>query len=322
MAVTSTIEYCTNRDLQDVYPHIDQFDAKRRIYNWQSTGTSNLYEAKNTGVITNLFQDGEDLESAESSTPDANKEWRYISTSDSCYYFNDATNPNSMIMEAGDDYADIEARFRRKASRLIESNLDSRMSREIKKDREGNYPQIIVHATAIQTVLLFLKAHDPTSEVIPPFQDELEELYAGLKSGSIVLPTAISGDASRGLISEVSVNASSDLRPVELRGSYSGSGYELLKVYIESGENGIIGTSRMTVKGKSSTLLKTDMLIDSEIITGDFQHLGVGSLYIRWSGDDVTSAITTAADEYEIELWGSALDASISSVGSIRMTRR
>ena len=78
----------------------------------------------------------------------------------------------------------------------------------------------------------------------------------------------------------------------------------------------------MTVKGKDSTLLKTDTLIDSEVITGDFQHLGVGNLYIRWGGDDVTSAITTAADEYEIEMWGSSLDTTISSVGSMRMTRR
>ena len=78
----------------------------------------------------------------------------------------------------------------------------------------------------------------------------------------------------------------------------------------------------MTVNGKNSTLLKTDTLIDSEVITGDFQYLGVGSLYIRWGGDDVVTAITTAADEYEIELWGSSLDSTVSSVGSIRMTRR
>ena len=63
------------------------------------------------------------------------------------------------------------------------------------------------------------------------------------------------------------------------------------------------------------------MLINSEIITGDFQSLGVGSLYIRWGGDD-DSASATAGDEYEIELWGSSLDASISSVGSMVMTRR
>ena len=321
MAVTSTIEYCTNRDLQDVYPHIDQFDAKRRIYNWQSTGTSNLYEAKNTGVITNLFQDGEDLESAESSTPNANKEWRYISTSDSCYYFNDATNPNSMIMEAGDDYADIEARFRRKASRLIESNLDSRMSREIKKDREGNYPQIIVHATAIQTVLLFLKAHDPTSEVIPPFQDELNELYEGLKSGNIVLSTSISADSSKGIIREVAVDAASTLRPVELRGNYIGSGYELLKVIVDSADDTIIGTATFSVYAKISTTLKNEQIIKAKTINGDYQQI-LGNLSIRWGAANVTTGLVKEDDEYEIELWGSALDASISSVGSIRMTRR
>jgi hypothetical protein len=227
-----------------------------------------------------------------------------------------------MIMEAGDDWSDIKTRFRRKASRLMESHLDNRLSREVLKDREGNYPEIIVHITALQTVILLLKAHDPTSEVITPFQEELNEILDGLKAGSIVLPTAISGDSSKGVIREVSVNASSDLRPVELKGHYSGSGYELIKVYIDTSEGGIIGTTKMTVKGKSSTTLKSDTLVDSEIITGDFQTLGIGSMYIRWSGDDVTSAITTAADEYEIECWGSSLDATVSSVGSIRMTRR
>ena len=97
---------------------------------------------------------------------------------------------------------------------------------------------------------------------------------------------------------------------------------ELLKVYIDSGEAGIIGTTKMTVKGKDGTLLKNNTLIDSQVITGDFDFLGIGSMYIRWGGDDVTSAITTADDEYEIECWGSSLDTTISSVGSVKMTRR
>ena len=321
MAVTSTIEYCTDRDLQDIFPHIAEYDLKRRIYNWKTTDTSNQYQAFNTGTITQLYFDGIEGTSV-SDSPDADYEYNYSSTTDSIQVFHSSTNPNNMIMEAGDDWSDIKTRFRRKASRLIESHLDNRLSREVLNDREGNYPEIIVHITALQTVILLLKAHDPNSEVIEPFQEELNELIDGLKAGSIVLPTAISGDSSKGVIREVSVNASSDLRPIELRGHYNGTGYELLKVYIESGENGIIGTTKMTVKGKDSTLLKTDILIDSEVITGDFLHLGVGSLYIRWGGDDVTSAITTAADEYEIELWGSSLDSTISSAGSIRMTRR
>ena len=323
MAVTSTIEYCTDRDLQDIFPHLSEYDLKRRIYNWE-VATGSRYRSRNSGLVSQLFADGRDLGAGQSSegAVDSNNEWYLDSAGDTIYYYNDETNPDSMIMEAGDDWATIKTRFRRKASTLIESHLDNRLSREVLKDREGNYPEIIVHITALQAVILLLKAHDPNSEVIEPFKSELDELIDGLKAGSIVLPTSISGDSSKGVIREVSVNASSDLRPIELRGHYNGTGYELLKVYIESGENGIIGTSKMTVKGKDSDLLKTDTLIDSEVITGDFQHLGVGSLYIRWGGDDVTSAITTAADEYEIELWGSSLDATVSTVGSISMTRR
>ena len=322
MAATSTIEYCTDRDLQDIFPHITEYDLKRRVYNWQSTGTSNLYEAKNTGTITQLFQDGEDLDNAESSTPNANKEWRYVSTSDSCLYFNDTTNPNSMIMESGDDWGTIKTRFRRKASRLIESHLDNRLSREVLKDREGNYPEIIVHISALQTVILLLKANDPTSEVIEPFQEELNEILNGLKAGSIVLPTAISGDSSKGVIREVSVDTSADLRPIELRGHYNGTGYELLKVIIDSADSTIIGTATFSVYAKNTTTLKTDQIITAKTINGDFQSLGVGSLYVRWGGDDSATAKVYQDDEYEIELWGSSLDTAVSSVGSMRMTRR
>ena len=128
-------------------------------------------------------------------------------------------------------------------------------------------------------------------------------------------------DAAKGIIREVSVDSSSDLRPVELTGHYSGTSYELLKVYIDSGEGGVIGTTKMTVTGKSSTALKSETLVDSEIITGDYQSLGVSSMEIRWSGDN-DAAITTASDEYEVELFGYSLDSSTpGQVGNIKMTR-
>ena len=411
MAVTSTIEYCTDRDIQDIYPHISEYDLKRRLYSWTlaadnfDAGTLDLYYLNGTGLISQLFWDGlkltkiafptsshtlaneaidltetvitvdaghsiqsydflkidneylkvasvstnditvtrgfsgtiqaphaddspiyrvadrsEDMDQRISDTGGVN--FIYDSDMDLCLLITVGADPNQHIVEAGDDWGTIKTRFRRKASRLIESHLDNRLSREVLKDREGNYPEIIIHATALQTVILLLKAHDPNNELIEPFKSELEEIIDGLKAGSITLPTSISGDSSKGVIREVSVNSSSDLRPIELRGNYNGTGYELLKVYIDSGEGGIIGTTKMTVKGKDGDLLKNNELIDSQVITGDFDFLGVGNLYIRWSGDDVTSAITTATDEYEIELWGSSLDTTISSVGSIKMTRR
>ena len=291
---------------------------KRRIYNFKSTDTTNQYQAFNTGTITQLYFDGIEG-TAVTDDPNADYEFNYSSTTDSVQVFKTTTNPNDMVIEAGDDWTDIKTRFRRKASRLIESHLDNRMSREVLKDREGNYPEIIVHATALQAVILLLKAHDPTNDVITPFQDELNEILDGLKAGSIVLPTAVSADSSRGVIREVSINAGSDLRPVELKGNYNVFGYDLIKVKVITG--GVIGTSTYSVWVKDNDTLKNRQVITAEKITGDYDHVASG-LYMRWSGDDVATATTNADDEYEIEVHSSSINSDISSVGSISMTRR
>ena len=56
--------YCTNRDLKDVFPSIDEFDSKEALYGWVelfSHGGYKLYESFNTGLVSVLFQNGEDL---------------------------------------------------------------------------------------------------------------------------------------------------------------------------------------------------------------------------------------------------------------------
>ena len=205
---------------------------------------------------------------------------------------------------------------------MIDSKIGYRVTDTQIKDREGNYPDIIVRAASLQSVILLLTSEDPTNPIIEPFKEELAEIVDGINSGTIViLGNQRTMDAAKGIIREVSVNASSDLRPVELTGHYTGSAYELLKVYIDSGENGVLGTTRKTVKGKDSTKLKNTVLIDSEIITGDYQSLGLSGMKIRWSGDN-DAAVTTADDEYEIEVFGHNLDSSTpGQVGNIKMTR-
>ena len=171
----------------------------------------------------------------------------------------------------------------------------------------------------MQTVILLLKAHDPTSEVIAPFQDELNEILEGLKAGSIVLPGSVTADSSKGVIRTVSINNSSDLFPVELKGHYNGVGYDNIKIKVITG--GVIGTATYSVWVKDNNLLKNKQVATEEKITGDYDHITSG-LYMRWSGDDVTSAIATANDEYEIEVYSSSIDSDMSSVGSISMSRR
>ena len=322
---TSNVAYCTHQDIKDTFPHIDEFDSKTAIYGWEETGTSDLYLARDSGLVTQLFANGEDLGDAEANSGvlDVNGEWYYDSDLDTVYYFNSAASPADLLMESGDDFATLLTRVRKRASRMIDSKIGYRVQDQIQKDREGNYPDVIVRMSSLQTVILLLTSHDPSNDIIVPLKAELDELVEGIISGTIViLGLQRTMDSGKGIIREVSVNANSDLRPVELDGLYSGSGYELLKVYIDTSENGVVGTTRMTVKGKSSTTLKSEVLIDSEIITGDYQSLGVGGMKIRWSGDN-DAAITTAADEYEIELFGHGLDSSTpGQVGSLSMTRR
>ena len=323
MAVSSSIEYCNDREVKDVLPSISSFDTKIRLYNWQVSSGS-LYVLKNSGLVTQLYADGEDLGNAQNSqgAVTSNGQWYYSGASDAVFYYDDATSPNDRIMESGDDWETVKTRFRRKASRFVESMLDSRIAREISRDREGNYPEVIVRMTALKTVIFLLQANEPTNEFIEPFQEEFNELLDGIRNGHIVLPNHLSRDSSKGVIRRVSVNNSSTLFPVQLRGSYVGTGYDLLKVYIDSGEGGSIGTARMTVKGKSDTSLKSDIIVDSEIITGDFQSLD-GGLEIRWSAGviDGSTDVATAGDEYEIELYSAGMDATISNIGSVGLSR-
>ena len=231
------------------------------------------------------------------------------------------TNPNDILMEAGEDWATIKTRFRKRACRLFESEIDSRFVREISKDREGNYPDVIIRATALKTVMLLMKAHDPNNEIIGSFDMEYNEIVRGIRSGAITLPNSITQDSGKGVIREVSVNASTTLRPVSIIGDYQGSGYDLLKVVVSTA--GAVGVAKMTVYQKDGDKLKTDTSVDAEIIDGDYQFFAPG-LRIRWSAAviDGSTDVATLNDEYEIEVYGQSIDSTQQQVGTVSLTRR
>ena len=71
--------YISESDLRDVYPNIDKYDTKRPVYGWVTTGTPNLYLARNSGLVNQLFVDGEDLGDAEANSGvlNVNGEWYF-----------------------------------------------------------------------------------------------------------------------------------------------------------------------------------------------------------------------------------------------------
>lgn len=316
MAVTSTIEYCTDRDIYDVYPQVKSTDSKTRIYGWV-VHSSNLYRADNCGLTTQLFTNGQDLGSAESNSGQvtSNDEWYYEATLDAVYYYNSSTSPDDMVMESGEDAATFTQRYRRNSSRYVESRLDSRMAAEIGLDREGSYPYIIKRTAALVAVSMMIKSDDPMSEVAGAFMDEANEYLLGLKSGDIQLPTSVTGDSPYGIVRDVTYTAGK-VRPIQTRGMYAGT-YDLIKVKVI--DAGAIGTATYSVWEKSSTGLKSTQVVAAETINGDYQQCA-GGLEIRFAGG--TDSTTAAAnDEWEIEVYGTGEDVRTSNIGNINMTR-
>ena len=322
MAVSSTITYCEQADLHEVYPSINAFDLKQRLFGAWIDKTGNLYEMHNTGYVSVLFKDSEDLGSEHSATPDASNPWRWVEADDKIEYYEASTSVaalNASIWESGVDFNTLLSDIAKKASRYFESLVDARTAKEVSRDREGKYPFIVIRCTALIGVVLLLKSHDPSNPIIDSFQAEIDEIIEGINSGKITVTHQITADSSKGIIRDVYYTSGS-LRPVELRGEASLNGFDLIKVIITT--PGALGVAKYDVYVKDSDKLKADRVREGELITGDFDPLAYG-LEIRFSGgrDATTANTTTQADEWEIEVYGSHMDATISQVGSISLTR-
>ena len=353
MAGISTISYCTDQDIFDIYPRISQYDYKIELpRKWSKSGhTYTLNDFKFLGDeyglvgsdrIIQLYANGEDLGSPKEDPAGVNitGEWFMNLGIPRIIYYDDTASPNDIVMELGEDRTNLTQRFRRKASRIIESYLGSTISREIMKDREGNYPTSIIQATALKSAILFISAHDPINSDLIPLNAEYDDIMGKIRSGKIVMTGHRSEDDSKGTIREVVVmeipsffeNTLGRIRPVELRGNYSGSEYELLKLRFLTG-SGLLAVgagAEFSVWGKTSTNLKQKLLVDGKAINGDYQSLGLGNLEIRFGGKYTTpgvidgqlfASVAVGGDEWEIELWGNNIQPTVPQIDSTTLVR-
>ena len=313
--------YCTHKELKRVYPQIDAFDTKTPIYGWTTTGTSNLYLARDTGLVTVLFADGEDLgdPEANSGVVNVNGEWYYDSALDTTYYFNSAANPIDLLMEAGEDFTAMITQFRTDASRYLDSKLDPNLPREQLKEKSGNFDYMIIRSTALIAAAFLIRANDPTNEIATALMEEAQGNIDALNSGNAALSWQTTRDASRGIIRDVSYTDGS-VRPVDTRGMYSGT-FDLIRVMIVTG-GALDGTATYSVWTKNADKLgiqQGTQVVTAEKINGDYQSLA-GGLQIRFGGETKTS-VATATNEWEIEVMGAGEHIDASGVKSVANTR-
>ena len=307
--------YCTHKELKRVFPQLDSFDNKKPVYGWEATATSNQYVAHNSGLVTQCFADGADLGLAQSTigAVNTNDEWYYDSDTDALYYFNDASNPNDMLIEAGEEFTAMVTQYRTDASRYLDSMLDPNMPKEAWKDKTGAYDYIIIRTTALIAANFMIKAHDPNSELANALMEEANQNIENINQGKAALSWQVTRDSAQGVVRDVVYNTAGAIRPVDTRGEWHGT-YDLIKVIITVG--GALGTAKYEVYTKDSTKLKNQLSQSATVISGDYQPLA-GGLEIRFAG----SSNAIADDEWEIECFGKYEDVDASSGKSVKMTR-
>ena len=307
--------YCTHKELKRVFPQLDSFDNKNQIYGWTEV-SSNKYAAHNSGIVSQLFADGEDLGPAQSAHTDLNVEgeWFYNSAEDVCYYYS-ASTPLDKLMEGGEEFTTMVTQYRTDASRYLDSMLDPNMPKEALKDKEGNFDYIIIRSTALIAANFMIKSHDPNSELASALMEEANNNIENINQGKAALSWQVSRDSSQGIVRDVTYTAG-EMRPVDTRGEWSGT-YDLIKVKIGTG--GVLGTATYNVYIKDGDGLKNQQVITNAVINGDYQSLA-GGLEIRFAGS-TDSSTATANNEWEIEVFGRNEVVDVSEGKAVKMTR-
>ena len=229
----ATPVYCTHKELKRVFPQISEFDQKKPIYGWVEVST-NKYAAHDSGQVTQLFADGEDLGPTQSAHTDLNVEgeWFYNSSEDVLYYFS-ASSPLDKLMEAGEEFTTMVTQYRGDASRMLDSFLDPNLPKNQLKDKSGDYDYLIIRRAALICASLMIKTNDPTSAMANTYMEEAMGYVYKLNNGEAALSHQNTADSSKGIIRDVSYTDGS-VRPVDTRGHYSGT-FDLIRITIGTG---------------------------------------------------------------------------------------
>ena len=320
MAISS-FKYCTQRDVKDAFPNINQSDDKGVLRNWIETGTSNLYLARNTGLVTVLFQDGEDLGTPEanSGVVNANGEWYYDSALDTTYVFNSAANPNELLMEGGEDWATLIDRMIVNCSMELSAMLDARFPSPIPKAfqyaqaSDGSdtpeYDYILKRATALLVAHHLLFAKDPNSEEAVALKEEVDSIVERLNAGDIKLAFEVDMTDQSGDIVEVTRAGTMFL--VETMGSWSGTPFDRLKLKCVTA--GVYGTAKIDVYAASGNQLYGSKIASNLIVSGILQEMN--GIWFRFEGNSMSED-----DEFHIIVRNYALNSRNSGVRSVRAT--
>ena len=309
--------FCNNTtDLQAVVGDIDKYDRKRVLpTNWVASGTSNLYYLYNIGSVDQLYMDGAE-QTKVSDTPNAMGEYEYQTSADrlDCYIGGSSvTDMNSRVFEAGQDWDGLKTTVCKEQADRIRSYLNRPIYKRGNSTYQGaasrDYDFIVVRINAILACADLVRSQDPErSDVIElmAIADDGNGLLDKLKRREYVLWNETSFRSESGVISEVSVNASTTgyIEDIKMHNPPT-TDYDEVKVIISTSGTFAVGSAsgvKYDVYVKDNTGLKMHKVIDGETITGDYQSLAYGA-QIRFA----PGVYNSTSDEWAITFQSSSV---------------
>ena len=327
--MASNFRYASITDLTKYFNRVNDFDSKVQIYPTLTSG--NLHLFRDSGYVSQLFVNGEELAAAQSTSNDvdSNGEWYYASGTNQVEYYNSnysSTTINEQMFEAGVDFTSFLEQALVDASLELHNYLDARYSTPLEKIKQVDsdtaalsvaeeYDPIIIKAVCYIATANLIRAKEGASEEADYYYSlvtnpERTGLIDKLNDGIYKLSHEVDGNDKKGSIRYRNVSGTMDI--VELAGEYHGELYDLLKVEIEA--TGAYGTGTFKVHYLSNEQL-FGAVSSADKITGGFQHIHSG-LYGRFQG-----ASATDGDIWEIEVFGSHRKQTNKSNATIEMTR-
>ena len=309
--------FCNNTtDLQAVVGDIDKYDRKRVLPpNWETTATSNLYSLSGTGHVSQAFVDNAEVTMV-TDTPNSNGEAQYIASTDVLLYFvtsSSVTALNSSVVEAGQDWDSLKTTVCKEQADRIRSYLNRPIYKRGNSTYQGaasrDYDFIVVRINAILACADLIRSQDPErSDVIElmAIADDGNGLLDKLKRREYVLWNETSFRSESGVISEVSVNASTTgyIEDIKMNNPPT-TDYDEVKVIISTSGTFAVGSAsgvKYDVYVKDNTGLKMHKVIDGETITGDYQSLAYGA-QIRFA----PGVYNSTSDEWAITFQSSSI---------------
>ena len=327
--MASDFTYATISDLTKYFNRVNDFDSKVQIFPTLTSG--NLHLFRDSGYVSQLFVNGEELASAQSTSGDvdSNGEWFYASATNQVEYYNSnysSTTINEQVFEAGVDFTDFLTQALVDASLELHNYIDARYSTPIEKSKQidlttipaqvqEQYDPILIKATCYIATANMIRAKEGSSEEADYYYSlvtnaERTGLIDKLNDGIYKLSNEIDANDKKGKILYRSVSGTMDL--VELEGEYHGEKYDLLK--IEEHTTGAYGTAKFTVSYFSNDQLH-GATSGAEVVTGGLQHIHNG-IYGRFQGASLGDGSV-----WYIEVYGSHVKQTNKSNASIELSR-